>query len=261
MEIKNIYKEIIPFITFLLYIFGGIYYVTYYSSFGIINIISYISATEILILPIEFIFINMIEMFVIEFILCIFVWFVIPKILYFIPQKHRRKEEVPYLESSFGCQLFFLIFGSMLLIFISANFYFWLWLPAFFILFIIKLYLLLEKEEKEQIIKQYLLKIIFVVCVIIYAFTIFYYAYKDSQNVLSGSSTQQVEIIMENKTYLTNDKGIFFIGETTANYFLYDKNNNNTIIIEKNRVIECILHNQAMNVENTNKIFNFWRND
>jgi len=250
METMNKYKEIIPFAALVLYAFGGIYYFVYYFHFGI-DIVAYFSLTEALLLSIEFLLINLLIIFIIELFLGVLVEFVYPKILSIIPQKYRREKPASYLEVSFGIQFFLLVFVYIPLLLFSVNCYSWLWLPAFSLLLFFKMYLLFKNEDKE--IKQSLLKLFCAASIIICSLTILYYAYKDANSVLQGKSSKQIEIIMETKTYLTNDKNIFFIGETNSTYFLYDKEKNNTIIIDKSHVIESILHNQAMNKENIDK--------
>lgn len=223
------YKEIIPILTLVLYVVGFIYYISYYLSFEI-DITPHITLTEILICSIIGMAVFCIVIIPLEYIL--------QKILSLI---YKQKNTLSFLISlllHFIPYCIFLFIAvenndvSMLGICVLINF---MWV-YFTIAFVTR--------------HKFNLKITPKVClsmgIIIGVMSISTLGRMSAYFVINDKQKYKIEIVANEESYSTlNDENLYYIGETNSVYFLYNKKEESSIILDKRKVNKVIISKQT----------------
>lgn len=250
------YKDHLTFYLLYLYILGFAYYIFYYESFGI-KIFTYLTLSEVLISSISFC-VNILLFFILNEVIVIIISSLIKLFL----------DKFSFLQIS--------ITISIILI-LSVFFFFEDYLEGLnnilasmlLIQLLIKLFIIIKSKSNEYVHKKkaliYLSIVLFVVTIILFSVL----GYSDYRSIVRGEYTHnKINIVTNDTIYSTIDnKSLYYIGETQLALFLYNMNDNSTIIVNRGNVKEIVITDRVFSKkqedeqqkeveEKVNKFFN-----
>ncbi len=222
------HKELIPILTIALYIVGFIYYISYYLSFNI-DIIPYISLSEVLVYSIIGVAVFCIIVIPIEYL--------VQKVLSSI---YNKKNTVSYLISwlfhftLFSIFLYFSFKNHNMLMMVACIIINFMW--VYFTVFFITNY----KFNLSRFTPVFCL----LFGVIMGVISISILGDASAYFVVNNEQKYKIEIETDNGNYSTiDDVNLYLVGETSAVYFLYDKNVKSSIIINKGSINKVVIPN------------------
>lgn len=237
------YKDHLTFYLLYLYIIGFAYYIFYYENFGI-KIFTYLTLSEVLLSSVS---------------LCtnIFLFFLLTELLIailsvgiitFFPKCKFTSASITISIIIILCTIFF---GEKLfseLNYIAAS--------LLTIQLLIKLLIISSARPENDKYKNkatvILGCILFVATVILISVS----GYSDYKDVVRGESKfTNIKVITNDTIYSTiESKSLYYIGETQLALFLYEMNENNTIVINRSNIKEIVILNKAFSKKQEEEI-------
>lgn len=240
------YKSNIPIILLVFYSLGYIYLDRYYSRFNI-SIENYINLSDIIFVTIRTLVSLSLIYLIIEFCLII-VSMTILRIVYSKDLNYkirgRIKDKQIYKryhsivinklihKNTNGVSFFiFMIIPFMLVYFIDESIAIF---TIFFPFLIIKIYQIIHYEDDEEKNRMIQISLSFLYVILIICFAI--WGHIDGNLNKTSKNSSIVEFSENQKSYNTNLDSLNYIGETSSYLFLYDRNNRNSLIFNKQNI-------------------------
>ena len=239
------HKEYLFIATILTYGWGLIYHYLFFSTFGI-EITNYISLQELLVKTIIQLFFIVIGISLIQFI----IFFIAALLARKSDDKEFAKKQ---LEITLGLDagLFFILLSFAIFFDSFARIFISFLLPAILIPLLIKVYYASKEYDREDPVVKKL-----ITAFIVFAITLIFTnsACDDGELVKRGESKKEFVYELVNGKIYSSIDDIVYIGETSSAIFLYDLASNNTIILNRNSIIESVLIDQVHTEEKQQKI-------
>jgi hypothetical protein len=234
-NIFSFYKNILPLIVLIIYSLGYVFLSNYYANFGI-DIIYYLSLTDILFVSLGILIMLSIALLVVDISINLITTFLFN--LKKLVSKKKEKENYNRYSFHFTGLVIFLIFSMVFYNIIEWDFYYYVILLVYIPL---KTFRTGDKLDGDH---YMIIGIILTVVLLVAAFLFGHSQANNLKNSRSIWFSKQTEFNYHGEFYTTfeNDKLIFF-GETSNNIFIYNTQTKKSNVFYKTDLDNLIFYN------------------
>lgn len=242
----DLFKSNVSIISLIFYILGYVYLNRYYEQYNI-TIEKYIDLLDILFITINYLFFILLVYVFVEVIIYVLAFINLSIIFrYFITKKIRKRlgtsnRVFRYIDFAHNNYVFTHIKLTSLILFILCALLLLKYtdetliiLTLFFPFLTLKIFQILPNNKNEFKTKAYQILLLIFIVILIFCFGI--WGYVDANLNKEENQISKIEFKEQGILYTTQSDSLNYIGETNKYIFLYNKNDRNTLIFNKENI-------------------------